>query len=137
MEKIEGMKKSFNESKFVYFSTTSKEGEKNTRPMTNFNESPYEVMWFPSYKETKKIHDIRNNSLVTISFPAKEPNTWFQIEAEASEGSWEDVKKKWKWWLLEWIPENEKKPSLEDNPFRDRSIIWIKPIKAVLSDNWE
>ena len=135
MKKLKGMLKAFNESKFVYLTTTSKEDKKRTRPMTNFNKSPYKPMWFPSFKDTRKIRDIRYNSLVTISFPAKEWNTWYKIEGEASEASWEEVKEKWKWWLLEWVPEKERKPLLYDNPFTDRSIIWVKPIKSVLSDN--
>ncbi len=133
MENIVGMQEAFKESKFVYFTTINKEGEKNSRPMTNFNESPYEPMWFPSFKETKKIYDIRNNPNVVISFPTKEPNTWYKIEGEASEAPWEEVKEKWKWWLLEWVPESERKPLLYDDPFTDRSIIWVKPVKCARS----
>ena len=135
MEKIEGMLEWFAESKFLYLSTINKEGNKNTRPMINFNKTPYEPMWFPSFKETRKIYDIRHNSQVIISFPAKEPNTWYEIEGEAREAPWEEVKEKWKWWLLEWIPDSKRKPLLHDDPSTDRSIIWVEPKKATLSED--
>jgi general stress protein 26 len=137
MENIVGMQEAFKESKLVYLTTINKEGEKNSRPMTNYNESPYEPMWFPSFKETKKINDIRNNPKVVISFPAEKPNTWYKVEGEASEAPWEEVKENWKWWLLEWVPESERKPLQYDDPFTDRSIIWVKPVKGVLDTSQE
>ena len=130
MEKIEGMQKAFKEAKFVFLITTNEEGETRTRPMTNFNESPYESMWFPTFTDTRKIRDIRHNSLVTISFPADERHTWYNIEGQAHEASRKEVQEKWKWWILEWVPRKEKKPLLHDNSLTGKSIIWIKPIKA-------
>ena len=131
------MQKAFQGAKLVYITSTSKIGDKHTRPMTNFNTSPYEPMWFPSFKYTRKMDDIKNNSQVTISFPTKEIDTWFKINGNASEASWEEVQEKWKWWFLEWVPEKDKKPLHYDDPFLDRSIIWVKPVKAWISDSDE
>jgi general stress protein 26 len=138
MEKIHGMQKAFKEAKFVYLITTSKEGEKRTRPMTNFNKSPYEPMWFPTFTDTtftdtRKIRDIRHNPLATISFPAKKWNSWYNIEGEADEASRKEVQEKWKWWILEWVPKKERKPLLYDKSLTGRSIIWINPVKAELT----
>jgi general stress protein 26 len=134
MEEIYGMLEAFRGAKLVYLTTTGKTGGKHTRPMTNFNTSPYESMWFPSFKNTRKIEDIKHNSNVTISFPTKEVNTWFKINGEASEASREEVLQKWRWWFLEWIPESDKKPLHYDDPFLDRSVIWVKPVKAWISN---
>ena len=51
--------------------------------------------------------------------------------------NWEEVNKNWKWWYLEWVPvENRGKYELRyDNPFTDRTIIWIDPIKAYVGDS--
>ncbi len=54
MNKIEGMHKAFREAKQVFLTTTSTEGVSKTRAMTNFNDSPYESMWYPSFKNTQK-----------------------------------------------------------------------------------
>ena len=70
-------------SKNVFLTITSKNGEKKTRPMTNYNDSPYEDMWFPSFKDTRKVKDIESNSKVTISFPADEENTLYKVEGIA------------------------------------------------------
>jgi hypothetical protein len=35
------------------------------------------------------------------------------------------------------LPDKERKSLQYDNPFTNRSIIWIKPLKAMIVDNWE
>jgi len=137
MNKLEGMQKAFNESKQVFLTTTNKEGETRRRAMTNYNESPYEPMWFPSFKDTQKIRDIENNPEVIISFHAEATGKWYKVKGHASLAPWEEVKKSWKWWFLEWVPEVERKNHelKYDDPFTDRSIIWVKPKEAVIEDN--
>ena len=136
MNKLEGMQEAFNESKQVFLTTTNKEAETRRRPMTNYNESPYEPMWFPSFKETQKIRDIEANPEVEISFHAEETRKWYKIKGKARLAPFEEVQKIWKWWFLEWVPEEERsKHELRyDNPFTDRSIIWVDPIEATISD---
>jgi general stress protein 26 len=137
MEKIEGMLEAFKESKQVFLTTNTKEGEKSIRAMTNYNESPYDPMWYPSFKDTQKIRDISENPEVLISFPSKEENKWFRVRGKASLAPWDEVRKSWKWWYLEWVPEkNRNKFELRyDNPFTDRSIIWIDPESAKIVDS--
>jgi general stress protein 26 len=134
MEKIEGMSEIFRQSKQVFLTTTSKNGEIKTRPMTNYNDSPYKEMWFPSFKNTRKVKDIEFNPKVIISFPADEENKWYKLEGGAKLASWEEVKKMWRWWFLEWVPEEDRKLLRYDDPFLDRSIIWIKPEKAYIDN---
>lgn len=126
------MLEAFKDSKQVFLTTKSKTGEKSTRPMTNYNESPYEPMWYPSFKGTQKIKDISENPDVVIKFPAEKENTWYHIHGQARLAPWEEVRKSWKWWYLEWVPEEDRnKLQLRyDNPFTDRSIIWVTPVSA-------
>ena len=136
MEKIEGMHEAFKRSKQVFLTTTSKDGKKSTRPMTNYNESTYESMWYPSFKGTQKIRDVSENPDVIISFPTDEEGKWYRIYGKAKLAPWEEVKESWKWWYLEWVPEEDRN-KLElrfDNPFTDRSIIWIDPVSAEIND---
>jgi general stress protein 26 len=135
MEKIEGMIEVFQRSKQVFLTTTNKNGEIKTRPMTNYNDSPYEDMWFPSFKDTRKVKDIESNSKVTISFPSDEENKWYKVEGTARLAPWEEVKKMWRWWLLEWVPEEDRRPVSYDDPFLDRAIIKVNPEKAYIDDN--
>lgn len=137
MNIIEGMKEVFKASKQVFLTTSSKKGESKTRAMTNYNESPYKSMWYPSFLDTKKIKDIKENSEVVISFPSDEPGKWYKINGKARLAPWEEVNKNWKWWYLEWVPvENRGKYELKyDNPFTDRTIIWIDPLEAYIGDS--
>jgi general stress protein 26 len=137
MEQIDGMLNAFKNSKQVFLTTTSMDRKKSTRPMTNYNESPYQQMWYPSFKGTQKIRDISENPEVVISFPAREENKWYRVKGTARLAPWEEVRESWKWWYLEWIPEEDRiKFELRyDNPFTDRSIIWIDPLKAEIGDH--
>jgi general stress protein 26 len=135
MNKLKGMLEAFKESKQVLLTTKSPDGETRTRAMTNFNNSPYEPMWFASFKETHKVEDIKANPKVVVSFPAKEEGKWYRIKGEARLAKWEEVRTMWRWWLLEWLPEEDRRPLRYDDPFLDRSIIWVEPIEATIGDD--
>ena len=66
MNKIKGMVDEFKRAKLVYLTTFSEDGYKRNRAMTNYNEDPYEMLWFPTFKKTKKVNDIRKNPKVLI-----------------------------------------------------------------------
>ncbi|MHA1938509.1 MAG: pyridoxamine 5'-phosphate oxidase family protein [Candidatus Thorarchaeota archaeon] len=137
MYKIEGMHEAFRESKQVFLTTTSKEGISKTRAMTNYNDSPYKSMWYPSFKDTQKVKDIDDNPEVVISFPGNEKGKWYRVKGIAKLATWEEVQESWKWWYLEWVPEEDRgKYELKhDGPFTDRTIIWIDPLEAELGEN--
>ena len=136
MNELEGMKEAFRESKQIFFTTTNKSGESHTRPMTNYNESPYQPMWFPSFLETQKVEDVKANSDVVISFPTDERGKWYRIKGNAKLAPWEEVHDKWKWWYLDWLPEEEREKHMfrYDNSFTDRTIIWVDPIEATIGN---
>jgi general stress protein 26 len=134
MNKLEGILEAFKEAKQVFLTTRNSDGEARTRVMTNFNESPFESMWFPSFKETRKVEDIRMNPMVVVSFPTKEEGKWYRIKGKARLAPWEEVRKMWRWWLLEWLPLEERRPLRYDNPFLDRSIIWVEPVEATIGE---
>jgi general stress protein 26 len=133
MKKLEGMLWAFKEAKQVLL-TTNSGCETRTRAMTNFNKSPYEPMWFPSFKDTRKIEDIKGNPLVVVSFPSKEKGKWYQIKGKAKLASWKEVREIWRWWLLEWLPLEERRPLRYDDPFLDRAIIWVEPVEATIGE---
>ena len=135
MNKFEGMLEDFKEAKQVFLTTLNSDNQTRTRAMTNFNESPYEQMWFPSFKETRKVEDIKLNPMVVVSFPAKEEGKWYRVKGNASLAPWEEVRRMWRWWLLEWVPEEDKRPLMYDDPFLDRSIIWVEPVGITVEEN--
>ena len=137
MKQIEGLQKAFKESKQVFLTTSNKNGESKTRAMTNYNDSPYEPMWYPSFLDTQKVKHIKENPEVIISFPTDEQGKWYKIKGEARLAPWEEVSKNWKWWYLEWVPEEDRsKFELHyDDPFTNRTIIWIEPIEALIGDS--
>ena len=69
MENIEGLKAGFAKAKVVTLTTYGIDGEKHERPMVNINKNPYGSMDFTTYKNTRKVEDIRHNSEVSIKFP--------------------------------------------------------------------
>ena len=135
MKKLDGIQEAFKTSKQVFLKTMTSEGESHMRPMTNFNESPYEEMWFPSFKDTRKIREIESNHEVVVSFPSSEEGKWYHVVGEARLASWEEVREMWRWWLLEWLPEEDQKPLRYDDPFLDRSIILVEPREASMKDH--
>jgi len=68
MNEVEGMSEAFRQAKVVFL-TTFGDGEGRSRPMTNLNEDPYGVMWFPTYRDTRKVEDIGKNPKVLLTFP--------------------------------------------------------------------
>ena len=137
MNTIEGMLEVFKESKQVFLTTSNTKGESKIRAMTNYNDSPYEPMWYPSFLETQKVRDIKENPEVIISFPSDVQGKWYKVKGNARLAPWKEVNKNWKWWYLEWVPEKDRgKFELRyDNPFTDRTIIWIEPFEAYIDDS--
>ena len=96
---------SFKNAKVVYLVTSNEDGIKHSRPMTNFNDNPYETIWFPSYNNTKKIEDITENSAVKIIYPSLVKDKFYEIEGKAQLADRHEVEEKWVWWYLYWHPE--------------------------------
>jgi len=130
MEKIEGMREAFKEARIV-FMTTFGDGEERSRQMTNFNEDPYQTIWFPTYRNTRKVRDIESDPRVLITFPSSNEGEYYEIEGRAEFEDDAVTAQKWRWWYLYWHPHQKMK-----FPFRyvdhspDRMIINVKPESA-------
>ena len=130
MKKIEGMLEDFKQAKVVFLTTFSDGGERS-RQMTNFNEDPYKVMWFPTYRKTRKVEDIEKNPKVLITFPSSSEGEFYEIEGRAEFEDEKVTAQKWRWWYLYWHPTQSKRfwfPS--DRYYPDRLIINVHPISA-------
>jgi general stress protein 26 len=103
MNEIEGMAEDFKQSRVIYFTTFS-DREEISRPMTNFNENPYKMMWFPTYRETRKVKDIEKNPRVLLTFPSSKKKEYYEIEGKAKFETEEIAAQKWRWWYLYWHP---------------------------------
>lgn len=90
----------FKNAKLVYLTTYSEKGEKRIRAMTNYNEDPYKMMWFPSFRDTRKVRDIENNPKVVVTFPGVREGEFIEIEGRAELERDDVVQRKWKWWYL-------------------------------------
>ncbi len=131
MEKIPGLDDAFNKAK-VIFMTTYDGDKENTRQMTNYNDSPYGAIWFPTEKDTKKVRDIKKNNKILLTFPASKKGEFFEITGEASFGSDLEVLEKWEWWWLYWHPEQKDRFWFPKDKDERRVIINIKPSSARL-----
>ena len=131
MDQIKDMAVLFKNAKCVYLTTYSEKSEKRIRAMTNYNEDPYTMMWFPSFRDTRKVKDIKNNPKVLITVPGIKEDEFFEIEGRAELERDEVVQKKWKWWYLSWVPDEEHNFRLStDGPITNRVIINIYPESA-------
>lgn len=125
------MKEEFKMAKLVYFTTFSENGRKRYRAMTNYNENPYEMMWFPTFKDTRKVEDIKRNSKVLITFPSSKRGEFYEIDGTAELEDDEVVREKWEWWYLFWLPDNEFRFRITtDAPITNRAIINVHPQSA-------
>ncbi len=124
------MKEDFARSHVVYLTTFDEKGEKRSRPMTNFNEDPYETMWFPSYEYTRKVKDIKRNPRVLLSFPSSREGEMYEISGRANFAPRSEVNERWEWWFLYWIPTRSDMAIRTDEPFADRVIINVHPENA-------
>ncbi len=108
MNIVEGLIEDFKMARIVNMTTYAENDVKNIRPMTNFNDDPYDTMWFPTYKDTRKVQDIQRNPRILISFPnTRKDGTFWEISGTAKLESSEVTAKKWKNWFLFWHPEKE------------------------------
>ena len=51
--------------------------------MTDFNEDPYDVIWFPSDMQSRKVEDIKEDPKVLITFPARNKGEYYEITGKA------------------------------------------------------
>jgi len=102
------MLEDFKQVKIVYLTTFSN-GEERSRPMTNFNDDPYNRMWFPTYRDTKKVKDIEENPKVLITFPSSKEGEYYEIEGRAEFEKEEITTEKWRRWYLYWYPSQSKR----------------------------
>ena len=131
MKKIQGMRDEFRRAKLVYFATFSEDGRKRNRAMTNYNEDPYDMMWFPTFKDSRKVKDIKNNPRVLITFPSSKKREFYVIEGKAKLEADIIVNQKWEWWYLFWLPDEEFHLRItSDAPFTNRAIINVYPESA-------
>jgi len=130
MKEIEGMLEDFRRARVVYLTTFS-DGEERSRQMTNLNDDPYEMMWFPTYRDTRKVRDVEENPRVLVTFPSSREDEYYEIDGRAEFESDEVTAEKWRWWYLYWHPDQRKRfwfPGGTHYP--DRLIINVYPRSA-------
>jgi general stress protein 26 len=95
---------SFTQAQTVILTTYGVNGEKHERPMVNLNKSPYNAMDFTTYKNTRKVDDIKNNPEVSIKFPGIDQGEYFEIYGKAEFEPDTIVQEKWEFWYNEVHP---------------------------------
>ena len=131
MEKIPGLDEAFKKAKVIFMTTYDGEKE-NTRQMTNYNEDPYETIWFPTERDTKKVRDIEKDNRVLLTFPASTRGNYYEVSGEASFASNQEVLAKWEWWWLYWHPAQKDRFWFPKEVDERRVIINVKPVSVRL-----
>jgi general stress protein 26 len=135
MNKLPGLEESFKNAKIVWLTTFNEDGDEVDRQMTNYNEDPYSEMWFPTWRDTKKVRHIKNDSRSYITFPAEKENKFFRIQGTMKIADQETTYEKWKWWYLTWVPGSGSKYGLTgSHGWDNRIILLFTPEVALLMD---
>ncbi len=132
-EEIVGLAEAFRKSRILFMITFTEGGEEHSRAMTNLNENPYDVMWFPTATKTRKVEDIKGNKRVLLLFPAAEPDMYYELEGEGYLANGEEVNEKWVWWWLYWHPHQAERyweSHVGEHP--ERTIMKVRPVSARL-----
>jgi len=131
MNLIEGMLEDFRQARVVFLTTYNKEGKESTRQMTNFNENPYDIVWFPTDRNTRKVKDIQENPKVLLTFPSSKENEFYEIEGTASLADQATVSARWRWWYLYWHPAQRNRFWFPPDRYTEnRAILRISPTFA-------
>ncbi len=131
MNKLEGMKEDFRNAKVVYITTYGEHGKQYSRPMTNYNEDPYAPIWFATFRQTKKVEHIMKNPKIKITFPSIKEGDLYEITGTAGFAPEEEVRQKWKWWMLFWHPEFKGYNLFQQGShLHERVIINVCPLEA-------
>ncbi len=131
MNKIEGMDEDFKNARVVYVTTIGERGKQFHRPMTNYNEDPYSTIWFATFRQTNKVEQITKNPRIKITFPSNREGDMYEITGSATLAPEEEVRQKWKWWMLFWHPEFAKYPWFtQGSHLHERVIINVCPEEA-------
>ena len=124
-----GINECFKTHKIVYLITFNKKEEAHSRPMTNFNEDPSKIFWFPTFRDTQKVKDIKENPKVLVLFPCEDHGYFYEIEGKASFGTSSEVLQKWEWWYLFWHPmQRDKFWISRTGEHPNRVIINVEPV---------
>ncbi len=102
--------------------------------MTNFNEGPYDEIWFPSDMKSRKNEDIKDDPKVLITFPAQKKGEYYEITGRGELADEEVTAEKWRWWYLYWHPFQKNRfwmPGGTGTP--ERAIIIVHPEFARLA----
>lgn len=132
------MVEQFRKSRLVYMVTFGRKNEPHSRPMTNFNEDPYEKMWFPTFTDTRKVDDLKLDSKTLIVFPDEDGERFYEVEGHSTFASKQVVDEKWVWWYLYWHPEQENRFWFSPSTMHpERCIIEVHPVsvKTLSLDN--
>ena len=131
MEKMEGMLEAFKDAKVVFLTTYSN-GDEHSRPMTNLNDDPYRMIYFPTHRDTVKVNDIKENPKVKVTFPGRTKGDYYEIEGRAEFEDERIAAEKWQWWWLYWHPSQRRRFWFPGGIHPERVIINIYPEKARL-----
>ena len=131
INKLEGMEEDFQNAKVVYVTTYGEHGKKYSRPMTNYNKDPYSTIWFATFRATKKVEHLMKNPKIKITFPGSKEGDLYEISGTADFATEEEVRQKWKWWMLFWHPEFKGYSWFQQGGYlNERVIINVCPVEA-------
>jgi general stress protein 26 len=95
-------------------------------------------MWFPTYRDTRKVEDIEKDPSVLLTFPSSREGEYYEIEGRAEFESEAVTAGKWQWWYLYWHPTQRRRfwfPGKTHYP--NRVIINVHPKSARVVRNDE
>lgn len=135
MNKLPGLEEAFRDAKVVWLTTFDEKGDEVDRQMTNYNEDPYAEMWFPTWRDTRKVRHLKRRPDAFLTFPAEEEDRFYRIQGTVRLADEETTYEKWRWWYLSWVPGDGSKYGLTGSHGWDsRAILLFTPELAFKMD---
>ena len=97
MRKIPGLEEAFKNAKIVWLTTFDEKGDEVDRQMTNYNEDPYDELWFPTWTDTRKVRHLKRRSGALVTFPAEEEDKFYGIRGAVRIADRETTYERWRW----------------------------------------
>jgi general stress protein 26 len=114
-------------AEFCFLVTHSRQGEMHARLMQPFLPEDDLSVWFGASRNSRKVHEIEANQLVTLTYHFQAENAYVSVQGAATFS--DDLSLRNRYWRKEWIKFWPGGPEQDDY-----SLIQVKPYQIEIMD---
>ncbi len=112
-EAIEKLNKLIKKVRFAMLTTVEEDGSLRSRPMAAHELDPDGNLWFFTQLNVPKVHEVRHDQHVNVTFSDEEEYRWFSLSGRAEiVRDRARIEELWKPFLKTWFPNGKDDPEL-------------------------